>query len=116
MESKPMNGGDGAYSYRKNSNYQRAISSQAMGMVGEVIAEKFDVTSLTSSSNTVVVADLGCSVGPNTFFTMKDVLESTERRCSSQGLAYQDIEFQVFFNDLASNDFNSLFTSLPPSQ
>ncbi|XP_057484816.1 loganic acid O-methyltransferase-like isoform X3 [Actinidia eriantha] len=115
MEAKafPMNGGDGAYSYTKNSDYQRAASYAVKEMLEEAIAEKFDVTSLSSSSNTIRIADLGCSVGPNTFITMQNLIESMERKCHSQGRTNMP-EFHLFFNDHASNDFNTLFNTLPP--
>ncbi|XP_059650657.1 loganic acid O-methyltransferase-like [Cornus florida] len=112
-ESYPMNGGDGTYSYAKNSIYQRAVSNVAKDMVDEAIAEKLDVKSLTSNSNTLRIADLGCSVGPNTFITMQSVLEAVEKKYLSHGLASKVPEFQVFFNDHGTNDFNTLFASLP---
>ncbi|XP_057509306.1 loganic acid O-methyltransferase-like isoform X1 [Actinidia eriantha] len=114
MEAKafPMNGGDGAYSYTKNSHYQRAASYVAKEMIEEAIADKFDVKSLSSSSNTIRIADLGCSVGPNTFITMQNLIESMERKRHSQNCTKMT-EFHLFFNDHASNDFNTLFNSLP---
>ncbi|KAM5566917.1 loganic acid O-methyltransferase [Rosa sericea] len=67
-------------------------------------------------SNTIRIADLGCSTGPNTFVTMKNILEGMQQKYRSQ-CAPEDHqtmpEFQVFFNDLVLNDFNTLFTSLP---
>ncbi|KAK2978456.1 hypothetical protein RJ640_023714 [Escallonia rubra] len=63
-ESFPMNGGDGTYSYTKNSHYQ-------------VVDKKYHMT---------------------------------------QGATSGSLEFQVFFSDHASNDFNTLFASLPPSR
>ncbi|GFZ21294.1 S-adenosyl-L-methionine-dependent methyltransferases superfamily protein [Actinidia rufa] len=117
MEAKafPMNSGDGAYSYTKNSYYQRAASYAVKEMLEEAIAEKFDVTSLSSSSNTIRIADLGCSIGPNTFITMQNLIESMERKCHSQDRTNMP-EFHLFFNDHASNDFNTLFSSLPPGR
>ncbi|KAF8369993.1 hypothetical protein HHK36_031978 [Tetracentron sinense] len=62
------------------------------------------------------IADLGCSVGPNTFIAVQNIIEGVE-------LKYQTLdhnscipEFQVFFNDHVANDFNTLFTSLPPDR
>lgn len=83
----------------------------------EVIAEKLDMKNLSSVSNTIRVADLGCSTGPNTFVTMQNILEAMQQKYRSQCNAHDDHqtmpEFQVFFNDLVLNDFNTLFTSLP---
>ncbi|PSS13375.1 S-adenosylmethionine-dependent methyltransferase [Actinidia chinensis var. chinensis] len=95
---------------------QRAGSNVAKEMIKEAIAEKFDIKSLissSSSSNAIRVADLGCSVGTNTFTAMQNVIESMERKCHSNDTTTKIPEFQLFFNDHASNDFNTLFTSLP---
>ncbi|KAL6970015.1 gibberellin A4 carboxyl methyltransferase, partial [Sarracenia purpurea var. burkii] len=120
MESKafPMNGGNGTYSYTKNSQFQRAASNVAKEMIKEEILEKFDIAALSSSSNTIRIADLGCSVGPNTLLAMQNVIEAMEKKMSqySQDFTFNLPEFQLFFNDHTSNDFNTLFTSLPPNR
>ncbi|XP_059649240.1 loganic acid O-methyltransferase-like [Cornus florida] len=82
-------------------------------MINEAIAKKLDMKSLISYSSTLRIADLGCSVGANTFIAMQNVLQAIEKKYLSQGLASKVPEFQVFFNDHATNDFNTLFTSLP---
>ncbi|KAL7260233.1 hypothetical protein ACSBR1_005995 [Camellia fascicularis] len=69
----PMNGGDAANSYSKNSRYQDEAINVVKEMIIEAIAKKFDITSLSFCSNTIQIADLGCSVGPNTFTAMKSV-------------------------------------------
>ncbi|CAK9144640.1 LAMT/FAMT [Ilex paraguariensis] len=115
-ESFPMNGGDGTYSYTKNSQYQREASNIVKEIIDEAIAEKLDVKSLTSTSPTIRIADLGCSVGPNTFISMQNVIAAVENKYYSQSLSTEKIEFQVFFNDHVSNDFNSLFASLSPDR
>jgi hypothetical protein len=61
--------------------------------------------------NSISVADLGCSAGPNTFLAVQNILDAIE-------LKYQESEneipkFQVFFNDHVSNDFNTLFKAFP---
>ncbi|XP_042016379.1 loganic acid O-methyltransferase-like [Salvia splendens] len=60
-------------------------------------------------STKVAIADLGCSVGPNTFFTVQNLIEAVQKKWPSETL----LEFQVFFNDHLGNDFNTLFSSLP---
>ncbi|GMP59398.1 hypothetical protein CsSME_00022687 [Camellia sinensis var. sinensis] len=112
----PMNGGDGANSYSKNSRYQDDAINVVKEMIIEAIAKKFDVTSLSFSSNTIRIADLGCSVGPNTFIAMKNILEAIEWKYHSKNLTTEMPEFQLFFSDHASNDFNTLFTTLPPDR
>ena len=80
-------------------------------MIEDAIAENFDVKCF--SSNPFRLVDLGCSVGPNTFIAMQHIVEAIERKYSEEGLKPQVPEFQIFFNDHSTNDFNTLFSSLP---
>ncbi len=57
---------------------------------------------------------MGCSVGPNTFVAVQNIIDAVNLKYQSQG--HRTPEFQVFFNDHALNDFNTLFTSLPPDR
>jgi len=58
------------------------------------------------------IADLGCATGMNTFLaadTIVTAIKSTFTRHS------MDVpEFQLYFGDLPSNDFNTLLRTLPP--
>ncbi|XP_048329769.1 loganic acid O-methyltransferase-like isoform X4 [Ziziphus jujuba] len=111
-EAYPMNGGDGIHSYAKNSTLQREIIDVAKEVAKEAIIEKLDVGVL-NSPKTFRIADLGCSVGPNTFAAVENIIEAVKSKYQSQGLNSKIPEFQVFFNDHVSNDFNLLFASLP---
>ncbi|KAF3444081.1 hypothetical protein FNV43_RR13771 [Rhamnella rubrinervis] len=113
MVAVSMTGGCGLNSYSRNSAYQRKVVENAKELMSKAIVEKLEISNC-SSSNTFRVADLGCSVGPNTFLAVHNIVDAVERKYQSQGL--QIPEFQVFFNDHASNDFNQLFTSLPPER
>lgn len=53
------------------------------------------------------MADLGCSSGPNTLSIIKDIIGSVEETVHSIS------EWRVYLNDLPSNDFNSIFKTLP---
>ncbi|KAK4436788.1 Loganic acid O-methyltransferase [Sesamum alatum] len=112
-ESFPMNGGDGTYSYTKNSQYQKQATDFAKGTIQEAILDKLD---LVSVSDTFRIVDFGCSVGPNTFITVQNIIQAVENKCSLQGLDPGNIDFQVFFNDHTANDFNTLFASFPPDR
>ncbi|XP_050379099.1 loganic acid O-methyltransferase-like [Argentina anserina] len=114
-EAFPMKGGDGPNSYFKNSIYQRGAVDVAKQILNNEIAEKLDVEILLPS-NTFSLADLGCSVGPNTFSAVDNILEAVRLKYQCQGLDSQIPEFQVFFNDHTLNDFNMLFKSLPPNR
>ncbi|KAL9372385.1 hypothetical protein Peur_034629 [Populus x canadensis] len=112
----PMNGGHGLYSYSKNSTYQKKVIVAVKDLVTEAIAEKLDICVL-SSSNTICVSDMGCSVGPNTFVAVQNIVEAVLNKYQSQGHDHSRLpEFQVFLNDHALNDFNTLFKSLPPNR
>ena len=91
---------------------QRASASIADAKIHEEIREKLDIKNLYSNSNTLRIADLGCSVGPNTFTAMHNVPEAMKLKYQIQGPASKLPKFQVFYNDHASNDFNTLFASL----
>ncbi|WCJ33644.1 S-adenosyl-L-methionine-dependent methyltransferases superfamily protein [Euphorbia peplus] len=105
VESYPMTGGDGTHSYSNNSSFQREGISNSKSLIDEIIIEKLEI----SASKTFHIADLGCSVGPNAFLCVENIIQAVK-------LKYRDHEipeFQVFFNDHTSNDFNTLFQSLP---
>ncbi|XP_047977538.1 loganic acid O-methyltransferase-like [Salvia hispanica] len=104
-ETFPMKGGDSEYSYTKNSKYQKLASDAVKEMIEEAVVRSLDVESMSTK---VAIADLGCSVGPNTFFTVQNLIEAVQKKWPSETL-----EFQVFFNDHLGNDFNTLFASLP---
>ncbi|KAF8021164.1 hypothetical protein BT93_G1559 [Corymbia citriodora subsp. variegata] len=111
-----MNGGDGTYSYYKNSSFQRAATEVAKVTIEEAIMEKLDIKRFSPAPTTFQIADLGCSVGPNTFVAVQNILEAVQRKYITQGLSSQMPDFLVLFNDHASNDFNTLFASLPPDR
>ncbi|KAG2281005.1 hypothetical protein Bca52824_052225 [Brassica carinata] len=93
-----MVGGEGPESYNQNSSYQRALLEAAKEKMSEAIKAKL---SLDLNSDRFSVADFGCTSGPNTF-----VAETGQNPA-------ENIEFQVLFNDFTTNDFNTLFQSLP---
>jgi hypothetical protein len=98
---------------------QRQGVETAKVLINEDIAEKLDINELISSSSSsklFSIADLGCSVGPNTFIVVGNIIDSVKLKYQSFGPNNQGaLEFQVFFNDHPSNDFNVLFKSLPSS-
>ncbi|CAN1236758.1 Salicylate carboxymethyltransferase [Linum grandiflorum] len=105
-----MNGGHGETSYAANSKLQQ----KAITMTSQITEQA--ITRLMSSTNPnrrcLAIADLGCGLGPNTLFTVSELLKSVVRISKNLGRESPE-EFQVFLNDLPENDFNSIFTSLP---
>ncbi|XP_038697874.1 loganic acid O-methyltransferase-like [Tripterygium wilfordii] len=120
MDSKDFSigvvGGHGPNSYFNNSMYQRRAGNEAMEIIDEVITKKLDIKSFCDSftSRTIRLVDMGCAVGPNTFEAMQGLIEIIKTKyktqCPNSPLIPQ---FQVFFNDQSTNDFNTLFASLP---
>lgn len=61
------------------------------------------------------IADLGCSSGPNTLLVISKIIDAIYARCYSLGLGLgrSPPELNLFLNDLFNNDFNEIFASLP---
>ncbi|WMV06709.1 hypothetical protein MTR67_000094 [Solanum verrucosum] len=74
--SFPMNAGDGVYSYSKNSHLQKEMIDGAKEMVRDATIRKLNIKIILSSSNTLRIAELGCSIGPNTFSAMQYIVEA----------------------------------------
>ncbi|KAK6921660.1 SAM dependent carboxyl methyltransferase [Dillenia turbinata] len=112
-----MNGGDGPQSYSQNSSFQKAGLEAVKEILQKEIRDKFDVVKPSSNKSLIIkIADFGCSTGPNTFHAVQIILEAIQQKLQSETLNSQEPEFQVFFNDLVTNDFNTLFASLPPKR
>lgn len=123
QESYPMKGGDGTFSYTKNSSFQKEASSVVKGMIENAITEQLDIEGFLTpttippgSAPTIRIVDLGCSVGPNTFTAVQGVIDTVESKHALWCTHLLRPQFQVFFNDHTGNDFNTLFTSLPPGR
>ncbi|XP_061989021.1 loganic acid O-methyltransferase-like [Rosa rugosa] len=117
-EAFPMNGGDGQYSYGKNSNRQRKAADNVKAMLVEAILENLQIGNLcsTTKSNSFCIADFGCSVGPNTFIAVNNIIETVTQKFEIEGQSSLLPEFHVYFNDHVSNDFNILLSNLPQNQ
>lgn len=91
---------------------KRALLEAAKEKMSEAIKAKL---SLDLISDRFSVADFGCASGPNTFVAVQNIIDAVEdkyRKETGQNPA-ENIEFQVLFNDFTTNDFNTLFQSLP---
>ncbi|KAF2312954.1 hypothetical protein GH714_002078 [Hevea brasiliensis] len=83
-------------------------------VIDETIMEKLEIEPFSSTYKAFCVADMGCSVGPNAFYSTHNILDAVEKKFISEGFTPDQVpQFQVFFNDLPFNDFNTLFKSLP---
>ncbi|KAJ7943060.1 S-adenosylmethionine-dependent methyltransferase [Quillaja saponaria] len=110
-----MNGGDGPNSYTQNSKIQKEGNDQAKASLSNSIQEKLIIQNHSSAEKPQVfsIADLGCSVGPNTFACVNTIIEAVRLKFQTHGSESILPEFHVFFNDHVANDFNTLFRSLP---
>lgn len=71
--------------------------------------------SFSPRPSALVIADLGCSSGPNTFFAVSELIKTVENLRRKMGHDDPPV-YQVFLNDLPGNDFNAVFRALPSSQ
>ncbi|CAA7025374.1 unnamed protein product [Microthlaspi erraticum] len=104
-----MQGGEDDVSYAKNSYGPAA----ALASSKEILTSAIHSIKLTKgcSYSHLKIADLGCAVGDNTFSTVDTVVEVLRKKLAvDDGGA--ELEIEVFFSDLPSNDFNMLFRSL----
>ncbi|KAJ7953041.1 Salicylate O-methyltransferase [Quillaja saponaria] len=101
-----MNGGNGETSYANNSLLQNNVISLTKPITEEAITDLY----CRKCPTNLIIADMGCSSGPNTLFAVSELIKVVEKLC--QKLNHQSPEYQVFLNDLPGNDFNTIFNSL----
>ncbi|KAK6134170.1 hypothetical protein DH2020_032120 [Rehmannia glutinosa] len=108
-----MNAGDGPLSYVQNSSYQRGIIDVAKPIIEQEIATKLDIKQIYSNNPNgfCTIADFGCSTGHNSFPVMQLITQAINRKLEYS--SHKIPEFHVYFNDVVTNDFNTLFSSLP---
>nr|ABV91100.1 cinnamate/p-coumarate carboxyl methyltransferase 1 [Ocimum basilicum] len=105
-----MKGGKGEDSYDNNSKMQEQHARSVL----HLLMEALDGVGLSSvAAGAFVVADLGCSSGRNAINTMEFMINHLTEHYTVA--AEEPPEFSAFFCDLPSNDFNTLFQLLPPS-
>ncbi|XWS24397.1 hypothetical protein CRYUN_Cryun28dG0098400 [Craigia yunnanensis] len=107
MQVLHMNKGNGETSYARNSTVQSNIISVGKPIIKEAILE----ISCNNVIESMGIADLGCSSGPNTLDVISEIMDIVQ--ATSLHLGRPVPEFRVFLNDLYSNDFNDIFMSLP---
>ncbi|KAK8717578.1 hypothetical protein V6N13_044839 [Hibiscus sabdariffa] len=102
-----MAGGNDKTSYAQNSFIQKKASDMVKHITMETIQELYcEVT-----PRSIGIADLGCSTGSNSLSLIKDMVEAVQG--TSHKIVHPMPEFRVYLNDLPTNDFNSVFKSLP---
>lgn len=102
-----MKEGVGEKSYAQNSSLQR----KAFDMVKHITIETILDLYITTTPQSLAIADLGCSSGPNTLTVIKEIINAVKVTGRKNQISAP--EFRVWLNDLPSNDFNSIFKALP---
>ncbi|CAM0908035.1 unnamed protein product [Alopecurus aequalis] len=103
--------GNGDNSYAANSRLQEKAILETRPVFLKAIEEAY--MSLAARPSTMVVADLGCSSGPNTLLVVSEVITAIRAYTrKSEKCKRGDMEVQFFLNDLPGNDFNLVFRSL----
>ncbi|CAL5042685.1 unnamed protein product [Urochloa decumbens] len=108
LETMPMVSGDGDTGYARNSTLQGGEQGNVKPMIEEAVASLLDGANQFPGG--MVIADLGCSSGPNTLVLVSSAVDAVRCRC----LQLQQLppELCVVLNDLPGNDFNSVIKSL----
>ncbi|OEL12531.1 Anthranilate O-methyltransferase 2 [Dichanthelium oligosanthes] len=111
-----MSRGDGETSYASNSRLQEKSILKTRPVLHKAVAAAH-ASSLSSpgGGGAMVVADLGCSSGPNTLLVVSEVLGAVADRREELVMGGQQappVHVQFFLNDLPGNDFNLVFQSL----
>ncbi|XP_047061596.1 probable methyltransferase TCM_000336 [Lolium rigidum] len=94
-------------SYAQNSSLQK----RGMDTLKSLIVNSATDVYISQMPERFTVADLGCSSGPNALCLVEDIVGSIGKiSCRS---SQPPPEFSVLLNDLPTNDFNTIFFSLP---
>nr|GMD85500.1 salicylate carboxymethyltransferase-like [Ipomoea batatas] len=104
-----MNGGNGHTSYANNSLVQRNVIHMTKPITEQAMTSLY--TSL-DNPKTISIADLGCSSGPNTLLAVSNLVKAVDDQRKKLRRRHSP-EFQIYLNDLPTNDFNTIFQSLP---
>ncbi|GAA0153764.1 methyltransferase [Lithospermum erythrorhizon] len=102
-----MNKGEGESSYSNNSFLQKKILSIGYSTIREAMKELLR----NNFPESMGVADLGCSSGPNTLAVISEIIDIL-CKISCQ-MSRPMPELRISLNDLPGNDFNGVFLSLP---
>ncbi|KAJ8498339.1 hypothetical protein OPV22_008891 [Ensete ventricosum] len=102
-----MKEGLGEASYAQNCSLQK----KSMDAMKHLIVESAVDAYASEMPESFTFVDLGCSSGSNALPLIGDIIKAIH--VMARRSAKPAPEFTVFLNDLPSNDFNSMFLSLP---
>lgn len=78
-------------------------------MVKHVTLKSLEETYVSTTPESLGIADLGCSCGQNTLSTIREMVETIDNKFTN----IPPPEYRVYLNDLPTNDFNAVFKILP---
>ncbi len=111
-----MKGGEGDTSYARVSSLQLRMIETVKPLLESGISQNMNLDILTAiakkSDGVFRIADLGCATGINTLVVADTIVRAVKAVFIRHSI--DEPEFQVYFADLPSNDFNSVLRSLPP--
>ncbi|KAF0903223.1 hypothetical protein E2562_025790 [Oryza meyeriana var. granulata] len=100
--------GEAEENYANNSRLQRKALLKTKPVLDKAVRQVCTVL----LPPTMVVADLGCSVGANTLLFVSDVISTiADIQCHNE-LGCHPMELQFFLNDLPGNDFNQIIKDM----
>ncbi|XP_047073643.1 inactive anthranilate O-methyltransferase 1-like [Lolium rigidum] len=100
-----MNQGEGETSYARNSSAQGGLQKRMKPLIEAAIK---DICTLYPKK--MVIADLGCSSGPNAIALVSFAVEAINNQCVQ--FEQPPPEVCVLLNDLPGNDFNAVVKGL----
>lgn len=103
-----MKQGQGETSYARNSFVQNEGQKRMKPLIEAAIADLCPGTTLLPTK--MVIADLGCSSGPNAVVLVSTAVEAIHNHCHQ--FSQPPPEVSVLLNDLPDNDFNTVVKSL----
>ncbi|KAM3280478.1 hypothetical protein ACQJBY_047331 [Aegilops geniculata] len=104
-----MNPGQGETSYARNSSLQNAEQKRLKPLIEAAIVD-FCTSTGTLLLTKMVVADLGCSSGPNAIALVSVAVDTIHNHCLR--FLQPPPEVCVLLNDLPGSDFNTVVKSL----
>uniref|UniRef100_A0A0D9WPQ6 Jasmonate O-methyltransferase n=1 Tax=Leersia perrieri TaxID=77586 RepID=A0A0D9WPQ6_9ORYZ len=108
-QSPHMNPGEGEASYARNSAVQKTVQESMKTLIEEAVTGLFTTRNSYLVKN-MVIADLGCSSGPNALTLVSAAIDAIHHHCVQQ--AKLPPKISVFLNDLPNTDFNTVAKSL----
>ncbi|CAM0908267.1 unnamed protein product [Alopecurus aequalis] len=110
IQTLHMNQGQGETGYACNSSHQNAAQNRLKPLIEAAIIDLCTSSSSTLLRGKIVIADLGCSSGPNALVLVSTAVKAIHSHYL--GLQQAPPEMCVLLNDLPDNDFNTMVKSL----